>query len=148
MSILSDTIELFIKEMLEEEGSTNLQRNELAQQFNCAPSQINYVLTTRFTPNRGYYTESKRGGGGYIRVVRVNVEKGDYIADLIEKSIGDTLSERQSRELVQGLIETDFIDEPVKEVINAALSDRTLEGDARLRSKILKEILHTVLSRK
>ena len=69
---LSDTIESFIKEMMrQEEQGVELKRNELAEYFGCAPSQINYVLSTRFTPDAGYMVESRRGGGGYIRIVQV-----------------------------------------------------------------------------
>ena len=69
---LSDTIEHFIKELMtQEEPEVELRRNELAEYFSCAPSQINYVLATRFTPDNGYIIESRRGGGGYIRIVRI-----------------------------------------------------------------------------
>ena len=71
MAILSDSIEQFIKSLLEEyDEMIELQRNELANYFSCAPSQINYVLATRFSPEKGYYVESKRGGGGHIKLVR------------------------------------------------------------------------------
>ena len=76
MARLSDVIEEFIKSLLKEsEGQLELQRNELADFFECAPSQINYVLATRFTLNHGYYIESRRGGGGYIRIVRLDVDR-------------------------------------------------------------------------
>ena len=69
---LSDTIEQFIKDMMqrEQQAEIDLKRNELAEYFHCAPSQINYVLATRFTPDHGYVITSQRGGGGYIRIVR------------------------------------------------------------------------------
>lgn len=78
MPRLSNIIEEFIKELLEEteDGIVEIQRNELADYFDCAPSQINYVLTTRFTPYMGYYVESRRGGGGYIKIVKVGIEIG------------------------------------------------------------------------
>ena len=70
---LSDTIEQFIKDLMQQEqqAEIDLKRNELAEYFHCAPSQINYVLSTRFTPDHGYVTSSQRGGGGYIRIVRI-----------------------------------------------------------------------------
>ena len=71
---MSDMIEEFIKELFEEEESIiEIQRNDLAQQFNCVPSQINYVIETRFKPSQGYYVESRRGGGGYIKIKKVNI---------------------------------------------------------------------------
>ena len=68
---ISDSIADFISELLRREGEVELQRNLLADQFNCVPSQINYVITTRFTPEHGYVVESRRGGGGYIRITRL-----------------------------------------------------------------------------
>ena len=76
MAQLSDAIEPFIKELREEDTQIEVQRNELAQYFRCAPSQITYVLSTRFTPDHGYVIESRRGGGGYIRIVRLREEPG------------------------------------------------------------------------
>ena len=150
MSILSDHIEEFIKELfIEDEGMAELQRNELAQKFNCAPSQINYVLTTRFSPNRGYVTESRRGGGGYIRVIRLDIERCDYISDIIDEQLSRPINMRQAAELVEGLMQTGLIDCKTKNVLLAAVSDRALaaakEYKEELRSTILKEILSTVL---
>lgn len=152
MSILSDHIENFIKEMMtEEDGMAELQRNELAQQFNCAPSQINYVLTTRFSPNRGYMTQSRRGGGGYIRVIRLNIDRCDYISQIIEGNLSQAINMRQATELVEGLIQTGVIESCVKNVMLAAISDRALGGSpeirGRLRSSILKEMLTSILLR-
>ena len=85
---LSDLIEDFIKEMLENDDEAIIQRNDLAGKFNCVPSQINYVISTRFTPTQGYYVESQRGGGGYIKIEKVNVTKSSYLMHIIN-SIGD-----------------------------------------------------------
>ena len=72
MAKISNSIEDFLLAMLKEaEGSLEIQRSLLAERFDCAPSQINYVLTTRFTPYKGYYVESRRGGGGFIRITKV-----------------------------------------------------------------------------
>ena len=71
MAQLSDTIERFIKDLMSEDAHVELRRNELAQHFGCAPSQINYVLATRFSVDHGYLIESRRGGGGYVRIVRM-----------------------------------------------------------------------------
>ena len=69
---MSDMIEDFIKDLFEEDDLVEIQRNDLAQKFNCVPSQINYVIATRFKPSQGYYVESKRGGGGSIKIKKVN----------------------------------------------------------------------------
>ena len=74
---MSDMIEEFIKELLQEDDSIEIQRNDLAEQFNCVPSQINYVIATRFNPSQGYYVESKRGGGGHITLAGAQVEGMD-----------------------------------------------------------------------
>ncbi len=150
MSILSDHIEEFIKELLlEDEGMAELQRNELAQKFNCAPSQINYVLTTRFSPNRGYITESRRGGGGYIRVIRLDVDRCDYISEIIDENLHRPVGMRQAAELLEGLKQTGLIDSKTRNVILAAVSDNALrmapEYRNELRAAILEEILGSVL---
>ena len=81
---MSDMIEEFIKELFtEEENYIEIQRNDLAEQFNCVPSQINYVIATRFKPSQGYYVESKRGGGGHIKITKVNLTKSNYFMHII-----------------------------------------------------------------
>lgn len=152
MSVLSDHIENFIKELMtEEEGTAELQRNELAQKFNCAPSQINYVLTTRFSPGRGYIIESRRGGGGYIRVIRVNMDRCDYISQIIDRNLNQAINMRQAAELIEGLKETGIIGKDMKNVMLAAVSDRALsavpEYRNELRSEVLKQMLTSVLLR-
>ncbi|HYG58005.1 MAG TPA: CtsR family transcriptional regulator, partial [Symbiobacteriaceae bacterium] len=76
MANLADDIEQFLKHLMGDTGVAEVQRATLAAQFGCAPSQINYVMATRFTPERGYIVESRRGGGGYIRITRLNLEAG------------------------------------------------------------------------
>ena len=86
MARLSDMIEDFINALLNEsDGQLELQRNELADYFECAPSQINYVLATRFSVDRGYYIESRRGGGGYIRIIRLDIDDDDYMMYLLRR---------------------------------------------------------------
>ena len=80
---MSDMIEEFIKEMFLEDDFIEIQRNDLAQYFNCVPSQINYVISTRFKPSQGYYVESRRGGGGHIRIQKVNITKSNYLMHAI-----------------------------------------------------------------
>ena len=152
MSALSDIIEIFINELFNEHnGQIELQRNELAQQFKCAPSQINYVLSTRFTPERGYVIESRRGGGGCIRLVRLDMDPNAPLTELISNHINDTLNEREAKHLVDRLKSEDVISEEEADLINAALKDSVLKlppqmRDA-LRSSILKSMLITIVSR-
>ena len=88
---VSDIIEEFIKELFEDEEEVEIQRNDLAQKFNCVPSQINYVIATRFKPSQGYYVESRRGGGGHITIRKVSNTKSDYLLHIIN-NIGNSLS--------------------------------------------------------
>ena len=80
---VSDVIEEFIKELFNEDEEIEIQRNELAQKFNCVPSQINYVISTRFKPSQGYYVESRRGGGGHITIKKITNTRSDYIMHII-----------------------------------------------------------------
>ena len=105
---LSDTIESFIKELLgaSEDDGVELKRNELAEYFQCAPSQINYVLSTRFTPDHGYMIESRRGGGGCIRIVHVERNQGDYLDYLIRERVGLSLADKDAQLLLRQLVES------------------------------------------
>lgn len=81
---MSDMIEEFIKELFNENDEyIEIQRNDLAEHFNCVPSQINYVIATRFKPSQGYYVESKRGGGGHIRIKKIDMTRSNYIMHII-----------------------------------------------------------------
>ena len=124
---LSDSIESFIKELLnDEQPEVELKRNELAAYFNCAPSQINYVLTTRFSPARGYVTESRRGGGGCIRIVRVVQDKSSLLLYLINEGIGERLTENEAGQLILRLEEERQITAEEAGIMRAALSSQTL----------------------
>ena len=91
---MSDMIEEFIKDLFDEEDEIEIQRNDLAEHFNCVPSQINYVIATRFKPSQGYYVESKRGGGGHIKIKKVNITKSNYFMHIIN-SIGDVITAQE-----------------------------------------------------
>ena len=150
--ILSDTIEQFIKELMSEyEGKIELQRNELAQHFNCAPSQINYVLATRFTPDKGYIIESRRGGGGYIRVLRLRVETSEHLFRLVTTRVGDEISERDAQDVICRLVESDAVTKREGALMKAAVSDKALNIPAmlkdRMRAGILKQMLLVLLSK-
>ena len=124
---LSDTIEQFIKEMLQqEETEVELKRNELAEYFGCAPSQINYVLATRFTPEHGYVIESRRGGGGYIRIVRVVEQSGQSLLQMIHDRIGEAITEGEAVRLIAQMVERKLITLAEGEVMRAALSERAM----------------------
>jgi len=150
MPRLSNIIEEFIKELLEEaeDGIVEIQRNELADYFDCAPSQINYVLTTRFTPYMGYYVESRRGGGGYIRIVKVGIDDDDDINDLIINTIGDSITKTKAYSIINSLMEEGVITEREGNLMKVAVGDRALSSATDrniLRANILKNMLLILL---
>lgn len=123
---LSDSIETFIKTLLaEDEPEVELKRNELAEYFGCAPSQINYVLATRFSPDHGYLIESRRGGGGYIRIVRIVQSGAQQLMYLINERIGDAIGEEEASRLVQQLTEQKLVTAQEAALMRAAMSERT-----------------------
>ncbi|MFY9176621.1 MAG: CtsR family transcriptional regulator [Caldicoprobacterales bacterium] len=146
MARLSDIIEDFIKTLLKQsEGELELQRNELAEYFECAPSQINYVLATRFSLDRGYYIESRRGGGGFIRIVQLDLDKDDYLLYLINERIGNSISENETKDIVTNIMERGIITEREAAIINTALEDKVIAIPANLRSIIRANILKAML---
>jgi len=150
MSILSDTIETFIKAMLTDEtDSVDLKRNELAQYFSCAPSQINYVIKTRFNINQGYHTESRRGGGGYIRIIRVDSCDEEYLMHLLQNSIEGTISQREAVTIISHLMDQKIISKQTALVMRAAVQDKAMMVPINLkdiiRAGILKSMITTIL---
>lgn len=145
MSNISDIIEQFILEQLDEFGEINLSRNELANYFNCAPSQINYVLSTRFTNPRGYITESRRGGGGYIKLIRVDLKQNDYLEKLITDTIQDEITLSESMQLISGLKERGLITDREYGMLTTCLSNKSLSNPLKLEDKIRANILKNVL---
>jgi transcriptional regulator CtsR len=147
MARLSDVIESFIKDMLKnaDENVLEIQRNELANHFNCAPSQINYVLTTRFTTDRGYYIESRRGGGGFIRIMKINIDKNDYIREVIWSNIGSEINQQLAEDYISLFLERGYITERESQLMKGAISDKTLLLPQSIRDKVRAQILKTML---
>lgn len=148
---ISDIIAAYIEERLNEaDGSAELQRNLLADEIGCVPSQINYVLSSRFTPAQGYLIESRRGGGGYIRITRVR--RAESVSPLVQltAALGDTLEEGQAQLLLERLAEREILSVKDARLLLAATSDKSLrdappECRDRLRATMLKRLL-TALS--
>ena len=124
---LSDLIEDFIKDMLEDDDEAIIQRNDLAGKFNCVPSQINYVIATRFTPMQGYYVESQRGGGGYIKIEKVNVTKSSYLMHIIN-SIGNKITAKEVEIFVKNFLENNIINEPCSSCHYSRCDSRPYQG--------------------
>ncbi|MGI6705919.1 MAG: CtsR family transcriptional regulator [Clostridia bacterium] len=146
MARISDTIEEFIKALIREaEGEIELQRNELADYFNCAPSQINYVLATRFNLDRGYYIESRRGGGGYIRVTRIDVDKNDYLLHLATSKIGKDLSLHTAEAIIDRLEEQKIVTKREAALMKSAISDKAIAIPATLKDAIRAKVFKAMI---
>ena len=130
MSNISDIIEQFILKQLEDESMLDLSRNELASFFNWAPSQINYVLSTRFTNPRGFLVESRRGGGGYIRLIRLNTDKNEYINSLIGDTLNDGVDYTTACQILDNLLMNEYITESEHGIILSCISNTALTNPA------------------
>lgn len=130
MSSLSKQIEEYIKALLEQEdaGVVEIQRNILSEYFHCVPSQINYVLSTRFTPVQGYVVETRRGGGGFVRIVSLQLDEDDDIQDALTDAVGDLLTQNDSEGLTEYLYQQGIISQREMLLFNSILKDRVLTG--------------------
>ncbi len=146
MSNISDIIELFIKELLEDASnqSVEIQRNELANYFKCSPSQINYVLTTRFSIDRGYIVESRRGGGGCIRIAQMDIEKDRYIEGLFSE-IGESINKLKAVQIIELLFQRGIIKDREKEIMKAAISDRSIQSPFNIKNEVRANILKSMM---
>ena len=146
---ISNIIASMISDMLEEEGCTEIQRNELAQKIGCVPSQINYVIYSRFTPEHGYIVESRRGGGGYIRITRADFDINSLKMHLVN-SIGQSLEEGVCRAHIKNLYEREIIDEKTAKIMLSALCgnayrDIPKEYGDTVRASIFKQMILNIL---
>lgn len=147
MARISDNIEDFLKLLLEEsDGILEIQRNELADYFECAPSQINYVLATRFSLERGYHIESRRGGGGYIRIIYLDIDDDDYLYQLITGQLGDKVSQSEGEHIVESLKERQIISPREAYIMKAAIHNKAIGIPASLRDNIRANILKSMLT--
>lgn len=141
---MSDMIEQFIKELFEEDDYIEIQRNDLAEHFKCVPSQINYVISTRFKPAQGYYVESKRGGGGYISIRKINITKSNYLMHIIS-NIGNKITAQEVDIFIGNFLSYKIITEKEAKLLKVATSDNVLDVPQNikdeLRAKIFKNML-------
>ncbi len=147
----SDLIAAFLLDSLEKaDGLVELQRNELAQQFNVVPSQINYVISSRFTPEHGYIIESRRGGGGYIRIRRVKQDKNVHIMHVVN-AVGNRLNAMNAEVFLRNMLDYSYLTPQLFRVMRAAVSDNALSAiplDCRdtVRAEIMKHMLLSVIA--
>lgn len=128
-----------------EDGVLEVQRSDLAQRFNCVPSQINYVMSTRFSPERGYAVESRRGGNGYIRITRVRMDRQMLMMHVIN-SLGDGVDLKSVRAILENLVQSGALTPEIGQALLAAVGDRALRAVPRalrdgVRADILKQVL-------
>lgn len=145
MAQLSDNIEQFIKELMCEDARVELKRNELAQHFGCAPSQINYVLATRFSVDHGYIIESRRGGGGYVRIVRMQPrEEGNLLDELLTR-VANSVDEETANAIIAHLTDIRLITPKEAALMRSAISRNALalpiNAKDVLRAAVLKNML-------
>ena len=142
---MSDVIEEFIKEMFDDgDNAIEIQRNELAEHFNCVPSQINYVISTRFKPSQGYYVESRRGGGGHITINKVNNDKEDYLMHIIN-NIGKDLTSNEVDILLSDFLSYNVIDSKEAKLLKVATSDNVLKLSKEIKDEVRARIFKNML---
>ncbi|KOS61189.1 CtsR family transcriptional regulator [Lysinibacillus agricola] len=148
MRNISDIIEGYLKQVLElgGEGHIEIKRSEIADKFQCVPSQINYVINTRFTAERGYLVESKRGGGGYIRILRVRANSQIDLIDDVLRQIEGGASQTMAEDLVYRLIDEQVISRREAKIILAAVDRSTIDLQLPLRDHIRAKILRAMLT--
>lgn len=147
---MSDLVAQYIKDALEQQdGEAEIRRNELATTLGCVPSQINYVITSRFTPEQGYIVESRRGGGGYIRITRIKTTRSGALMHIVN-SIGDSLDRATAEVMLDNMLSRGVIDARTAKLIAAAAGERAYRSvpqqyrDA-LRASVFKNMLLTLL---
>lgn len=149
MAQLSDSIEHFIKELMEEDTQIELRRNELAQHFGCAPSQINYVLATRFSVDHGYIIESRRGGGGFVRIVRIQTgNTGENLLHSLLQRVGNSIDEDSACAIIIHLLDRKLITTNEAQLMRAAISKNALalpiSAKDMLRAAVFSNMLKQV----
>lgn len=148
---ISDIIEKFIKDLMEDSNTVQIQRNELANLFDCAPSQINYVLTTRFSREKGYDIQSKKGGGGYVKIDKIVKSNQEQILHILHKKIDKEITYIQGKVLVKWLLDTNLINNRESKIILCAIDDKSLSSPIHglndiVRAKILKNIIEELFN--
>ena len=142
---MSDLIENYLKNVLHKNETVEIRRSEIADQFNCVPSQINYVINTRFTIQQGYVVESKRGGGGYIRIMKVNLVDEMDILNALSDLVPEELSAREGNHLLQNLYENKLITKREAQMMLLMMEKDTFPSNvknaAEVRSNMMKKLI-------
>ena len=142
----SDLIEAYLKKILEKSEMIEIRRAEMADLFNCVPSQINYVINTRFTIQRGYTVESKRGGGGYIRIEKIQIANYHHFLQQVNHLFDRTISERDAAAIIQKLYEEGILSKREGNLLLTTISKAVL-GKTEEENQVRAEIMHGILER-
>ncbi|WP_203364278.1 CtsR family transcriptional regulator [Bacillus sp. REN10] len=147
MRNISDIIEDYLKRVLETSGSeiVEIKRNEIADKFQCVPSQINYVINTRFTIERGYIVESKRGGGGYIRIIKVQIHDQQDLIDQIIALVGKRLSQSNADDIITRLVEEEVISTREAKIMMSVMDRSVLYIDLPDRDELRARMMIAML---
>jgi len=148
MSNITDVIERYLKGILKSNGKNmiEIKRSEIADRFQCVPSQINYVINTRFTEEKGYIIESKRGGGGYIRIIRIEHQDQSELIDSIIEMINPTVTQQSAVDVLERLLEKKVITKREAKMMLSAIDREVLAFKLPLRDKIRARILTAMLT--
>lgn len=147
MRNISDVIEAYLKQIII--GNKNIieiKRSEVADQFECVPSQINYVINTRFTVERGYLVESKRGGGGYIRITRLTIDDKTKLIDEIIDMVQSTVTQQAAIDILARMLEEELITKREAKIMISALTRDTLAFQLPVRDEIRARIITAMLN--
>lgn len=149
--VLSQRIYLLLEQMLEEaNGTLSIGRNELAEKMGCVPSQINYVITSRFTPERGYIVESRRGGGGFIRIRKIAMAENEYLMHFY-RAVGDRIDYDTAKVFALHLVGEGILTEREAQILLAPLTEQALSGISKekreaLRAELFKNTILRIAS--
>ncbi len=150
MGNLSDEIEKYLNYLINEyQGKIKIKRNRLADEFDCAPSQINYVLNTRFTSEKGYIVESRRGGSGFIRIIKISIESTDDLLRKLLARVDQPLTKKEAEGIIDRLYDNNIINDREKELMETVFHKKSLKVDKplrnHLRGNLMKSMLEVIL---
>lgn len=143
---MSDIIEAYLKKVLGTDEQVEIRRSEMANRFNCVPSQINYVINTRFTVQQGYLVESKRGGGGYIRIIKVKLLDDAEMLDMMIEAVGDRITQKDAFSIIERLYEAEMISKREGNLMLAAIGKSVLGPDCTIENELRARILTAYLT--
>lgn len=142
---MSDVIEAYLKNFLKHQEHIEIKRSDVAEQFDCVPSQINYVINTRFTQEHGYLVESKRGGGGYIRILKIHLVEEVDLIDQMKELVGDRINQKNGNNLIQTLFERKLVTKREANIILAMIDKALLQTFTENEQEVRAVLIHTFL---